>query len=1142
MSRITGWRPEASILGAIVAVAVSSGVLAPPAWASTGNVTARDEHDQSLPFTEEELVTHVFSLARDYFADFRHPTTHVLYGARLSTKRGWTSPDDVMAEKPEPWGYGSRISDTSLHCGHMLVALLDAYEARPDPFLRENIDKTFRALELIGSLPETHPKPGKPAAAGLVPRGPHPDDATAYYDDSSMDQHTTYIIGLARYANSSLATEEEKAWIRRSLEQVGRRLEKNGWSIKRADGRTQAHVGFSWTGYNSQHASILLPAVYALYQGTGNQHWLRTFETFIDEKDGARWKQLHPGPHVRLNGHPIYANQGAFRLNALYHFDTNPQRRAVVCDLLGYTAELQMARDFPGPMYRKFHPDEAWRQLRRKWNWTDDELHGSEEAWRKFQPAMLDDDPLAVLAHVRFPLAGFHMVLMSEHPEMIRAHLARIWEMLKTVDLEKVDAGETNYLFTVAGLHVYAFYFRNHKQREAKTESDPHANETDVSEAGVSETSLPIVSDAGIGPTIDVAVEGDLAYAIGRGVLRVLDVSQPLEPRVVGQLTGLGNTRQLVARKGIVYVGSREDGLFVIDATDPSRPRLLTRYDPVEFATGVGIAGDVLFLACRHYGVELVDVSRPEAPVHLSIVRTGEAQSVTIRNGFLYAGVWARSEVVVVDVRNPGRPQITARVPLDGYGDGLDVRGNYLYAATGHHRRAAHRQPGDPGFGRGHGLEVFDVSDPAHPTFVSRVKFPPFYERGNDMWGVTVVDGLAFVADTHNGMFLVDVADAHRPRVIGRCLLPHVEGRELRSFVGSLALVDDYVYVAGGWSDLHVVAAPEMARAVTKESDSPPIIPPRPPRRPEKQSDRYRLYRTDGQVHAVDFLGDKAVVACGSSGVHVLQLWPTIETLATLGTQGFATDVSVQGTRVFVAEGAGGLSIWEMSKQDTLTCRGRYRAERGAVKQVEVPPPGRYALIQVGGSTFQIVDVENPAAPKPVLSDIRPGLLYGDQLMRGLLDNRYAAAFWHVSGIHWYDLSGKGAESTPSSSGDNHPERFGASNGLVAFAERTLVTTRKGGYVLLDRHERRPFDEMTLYRVGTRHQNLGKPTIFGSRLYAADRATGLVTIADVSDPRQPKLIEQFVTPGHPGRIHVHRGVMVIPDGNHGLMVFGKGSR
>ena len=442
---------------------VALGLITILAFASPGDAADRDGPLGSFPFTKEELTTHVFSLARNYFSDFRHPETHVLYGARLSSKHRWTSPADVKAEKPKPWGYGSRIADTSLHCGHMLVALLDAYEARPDPFLKENIAKTFAALKLIGSLPETHPKPGKPALIGLVPRGPHPDDMSAYYDDSSMDQHTTYIISLARYANSSLATAEDKDWIRQSLEKVGRRLEKHGWSIKRADGVTQAHVGFSWKGYNSQHASILLSSVCALYKGTGNEHWLKTYETFLGEKEGLRWNRLHPGPHVKINGHPIYANQGAFRLNALYHFETAPERKAVIRDMLQYIAKMQMERDFPGPMYRRFQSAEKWAHLRRICNWTDSELHGAEEAWSMFRPSMLDETSLAVLAHVRFPLGGFHMVLMSEHPEMIRARLAPIWQMLNVVDLKKISAAETNYLFAVAGLHVYAFYFRQQK-------------------------------------------------------------------------------------------------------------------------------------------------------------------------------------------------------------------------------------------------------------------------------------------------------------------------------------------------------------------------------------------------------------------------------------------------------------------------------------------------------------------------------------------------------------------------------------------------------------------------------------------------------------------------------------------------------
>ena len=71
------------------------------------------------------------------------------------------------------------------------------------------------------------------------------------------------------------------------------------------------------------------------------------------------------------------------------------------------------------------------------------------------------DGGMAALAHVRFPLGGFHMVLQSEQPEIIREHLPAIWKMLNTVELENIDAGETHYLFTVVGLHLYALYFRH---------------------------------------------------------------------------------------------------------------------------------------------------------------------------------------------------------------------------------------------------------------------------------------------------------------------------------------------------------------------------------------------------------------------------------------------------------------------------------------------------------------------------------------------------------------------------------------------------------------------------------------------------------------------------------------------------------
>lgn len=418
---------------------------------------------QEDPFTPETVIDLVFPRAVRYFDTFRHPETGVLYQSPLAGKAGWTTPAEVLAEKPVPWGYGSHIADTCLHTGHVLGALLDAHDARPDPFLERQIRACFEALKFIGSLPERYPKPGKPALEGLAPRGPHPDDPAAYYDDSSMDQHTTYMISLALFAGSPLATAEDRAWIRQSLGKAGKRLEGNGWGIFRADGVTRAHVGFSWTGFNSSHASILLPTVLALYRGTGDEHWREQYEFFLSEADGRRWEQVHPGPHVTINAHPIYANQNAFRLRAWHQFEPDPERRKVIAGLLKQSAELQLGRDFPGEMYRKYQTAETWERVRNEFGWGVAELHGARAAWEKFTPSMLEskDRALATLAHVRFPLGGFYMVLLSEQPGLIRQYWPATWQMLTTVPLEKISTGETQYLFTVVGLHAYALYFRH---------------------------------------------------------------------------------------------------------------------------------------------------------------------------------------------------------------------------------------------------------------------------------------------------------------------------------------------------------------------------------------------------------------------------------------------------------------------------------------------------------------------------------------------------------------------------------------------------------------------------------------------------------------------------------------------------------
>jgi len=652
---------------------------------------------------------------------------------------------------------------------------------------------------------------------------------------------------------------------------------------------------------------------------------------------------------------------------------------------------------------------------------------------------------------------------------------------------------------------------------------------------------LPVVADVGTGGVMDVVVVENLAYAIGRDALHVVDISVPAEPKVLGKLTGLGEVRQLVVSDGIAYIGSRHDGLFIVDVKDSSQPVLLDHYDTVEFATGMELSGDVLFAAHRNFGVELIDVRDPKNPKHLSLIRTGEAQSIVVRDGFMYVGVWASAELVVVDVSNARQPKITAKLPLDGYGDGVDVEGNYVYVATGHHSKSQpHKTPEDSGFGAGHGLEVFSLDDPAKPVWVSRVKFPPLYEIGNDMWSVTIANEHAFVADTWNGIFVVDIKNSEKLKVVAHAKPPKkaADNRGSRktsrgNFIGGLALAKDHILMAGGYSDLHIVKAVGLATVPVPEVGKLPSIG-EPLPLTDDESARWNIYRPGEQVYSVDLFdqNNAAAVACGSGGTHIVKLWPEIECIQVLASEGFAMDVSVSGDRVYVAESAGGLSIWEKAGGKEFKRVGRFEVQGKPIRQVEVPDSGDRIMVQVGGTQFAILDISDPSQVKSLMMDQQRGLLYGDQMMRGLVEDRYASIHWHVGGVYWYDLK---AEPRPVFTKDNYPVRIGSKNGLIALGDKTLATTRRG-YVLLDRSDRGPLKPEEVHQLGIGNQNPGTPNIADGKLYTADRSTGLISVTDISDPENPKPIENFKTIGNPGRIAISKGRMIIADGYHGLMV------
>lgn len=669
-------------------------------------------------------------------------------------------------------------------------------------------------------------------------------------------------------------------------------------------------------------------------------------------------------------------------------------------------------------------------------------------------------------------------------------------------------------------------------------------------------------ADSGIGPGMDVVRDGAYLYMLQQRNLVILSIEDPDQPKLVGDLKDVGNLRQIAVRDDVAYLTAREDGLFVVDISERTAPKLLSHYDTIEFATGIDIKDQFAFVAQRWFGVEIIDISNPRELRHVSVVRVGEAQSCVVSDGYLYAGAWEECRVAICDVRNPANPKQVAEVKLNGRGDGLWVEDGILYAACGHHQPGAEMTLEDPRYGRGNGMEIYDVTNPAEPKHLSRVQFDwRYYYSWPDTWRVKLAFPYAYLYHTHNGVFIFDVSDPSQPKELTQIRVPRYPGekgyRKLSTVdksgtrpkalpfdpaevcyspICGVEAVDGYLYFTGLFTDLHIFKNDNLVRSTAETNgDAEPL----------NATGDFRgfdalessgvsglaTFRPGGQVYAAVANEECIYAACGSDGICVLD--ENLKLLKRYPTDGFVMDVQLRNNKLFAAQGAEGLVCYEVDGS-SLERVGTYQSEQ-AIRQVQVVPNGKFAVVHAGGQGYEILDVSN-SNDIALVEEVRGwgGLVYYRQLCNGFVDDEVTCGTWCAGRTFMSDLSGKEPEGLPDPLGLLPDMKRG---GYSACGEYALVT-RNGGYSFYKPLEEGEYDfELPVYRIPDGPNFYGKPTVRGNVLVACDRINGVITVVDIADLKKPKLIEQFQVTGNPDLAFIGEGYVLIPAGRQGLIKF-----
>ena len=657
----------------------------------------------------------------------------------------------------------------------------------------------------------------------------------------------------------------------------------------------------------------------------------------------------------------------------------------------------------------------------------------------------------------------------------------------------------------------------------------------------------------GVGGTTDVVLRNGLLYCIGGDLFTVVKNGQ-----VIGRLTGIA-CRQLAVSEsgGFAVVTGRDRGAFIIDVSDPTKPYIRSVYDSVEMATGLCISGNVAFICNRQYGVEAVDISDPDHPRHITNMRVGgEVQSCTVRNGVFYGGLWGEGLVKMYDVKDPVYPVFLGQAKLHGKGDGMSVCAHdgrtYLYAATGHHTKAS-LSPLTPftdlRFGQGNGLDIFDVTDPSSPIWLSTsVAEGRYYFSGYDYWEAEVGEDAfgnryAYLVSTFNGVYVYDVNDPRAPKrlmhifapistdsvrysqlksKVRPTLLPYDQSVCGRAAFGAVALGDGVMYTACCQTDAFLIKNEKYFFSSPKEEDCVKIIPGNPYHALDTGRFESSILKLDGQVYGVREVNGQLAVSAGDVGIVFID--NNMDILSTFATKGTVLWCDTAGDMLYCAEKTAGLGIYKIdgAEQTTLSEQKRF-LEGENVRHVTVSADGRYAVVQIAGSKVTVIDTESGE----ILISFRTHALAYHHNLSPLVGGRYVGVFDNAPCESWIDLGGE----RPSVIWSEAPSLTAMRTGFTAFGSGALEITQSGGIAVFDPAHNRVADA-EVFGSGL----YGKPSVScdGKLLVACDRINGKVSVADISDITAPSIIDTFYVDGNPDIALIKDGSAYIPLGYQGL--------
>jgi len=241
---------------------------------------------------------------------------------------------------------------------------------------------------------------------------------------------------------------------------------------------------------------------------------------------------------------------------------------------------------------------------------------------------------------------------------------------------------------------------------------------------------------------VDISTSGSNTYAhVTNGIgLRIIDVTYPSTPTLVGSVNGFIQSGDIVVNNNYDYITNSESGIKVVDASIISNPFIAKSLSLFGNASRINFSNSYLYVASKYGGLKIINsASAPdifeEAKYVFSLVET---EDMTTYSTYLYA--INQDGLNIFDTSYPKNIVGVGYLPINNdksWGIALNQIGNYAFIT-----------------GESGALRKIDISNPYNPLLIGTDS------SGTSLRRIFVQDSYAFVADYNFGLRIYDITPA----------------------------------------------------------------------------------------------------------------------------------------------------------------------------------------------------------------------------------------------------------------------------------------------------------------------------------------------------------------------------------------------